>query len=86
MNRNTQAHFAQIPSMDIARSKFDRSFKHITTCNLGELVPCYVDPDIVPGDTVTMKQADLIRMTTPITPAMDDLKADFSGSLSQIGL
>lgn len=77
MNRNTQAHFAQIPSMDISRSKFDRSFIHKTTCNTGELVPIYVDPDIVPGDTVTMKMSDLIRMTTPITPVMDELKADF---------
>lgn len=77
MNRNTQAHFATIPSMDISRSKFDRSFVHKTTCNTGELVPIYVDPDIVPGDTVTMKMSDLIRMTTPITPVMDDLKADF---------
>lgn len=77
MNRNTQSHFATIPSMDISRSKFDRSFVHKTTCNTGELVPIYVDPDIVPGDTVTMKMSDLIRMTTPITPVMDDLKADF---------
>lgn len=77
MNRNTQSHFATIPSMDISRSKFDRSFVHKTTCNTGELVPIYVDPDIVPGDTVTMRMSDLIRMTTPITPVMDDLKADF---------
>ena len=77
MNRETQAHFAQIPSMDISRSKFDRSFIHKTTCNVGELVPIYCDPDIIPGDTVTMKMSDLIRMTTPITPVMDELKADF---------
>ena len=77
MNRNSQAHFAQIPSMDISRSKFDRSFIHKTTCNTGELVPIYVDPDIVPGDTVTMKMSDLIRMTTPVCPVMDELKADF---------
>lgn len=77
MNRETQAHFAQIPSMDISRSKFDRSFIHKSSCNVGELVPIYVDCDIVPGDTVTMRIADLIRMTTPITPVMDELKADF---------
>lgn len=77
MNRETQAHFAQIPSMDISRSKFDRSFIHKSSCNVGELVPVYVDCDIVPGDTVTMRVADLIRMTTPITPVMDELKVDF---------
>lgn len=77
MNRETQAHFAQIPSMDISRSKFDRSFIHKSSCNVGELVPVYLDCDIVPGDTVTMRVADLIRMTTPITPVMDELKVDF---------
>lgn len=77
MNRNTQAHFAQIPSMDISRSKFDRSFNHTTTGNLGELIPVFVDPDIVPGDSVFMKMSDLIRMTTPVCPTMGDLKADF---------
>lgn len=77
MNRETQSHFAQIPSMDISRSKFNRSFIHKTTVNTGDLVPIYVDPDIVPGDTVTMRMSDLIRMTTPITPVMDELKADF---------
>lgn len=77
MNRETQAHFARIPSMDISRSKFDRSFNHTTTGNLGELIPVYVDPDIVPGDSVFMKMSDLIRMTTPVCPTMGDLKADF---------
>lgn len=77
MNRNTQSHFANVPSMDISRSKFDRSFNHTTTGNLGELIPVYVDPDIVPGDSVFMKMSDLIRMTTPVCPTMGDLKADF---------
>lgn len=77
MNRNTQSHFANIPSMDISRSKFDRSFNHTTTGDLGELIPVYVDPDIVPGDSVFMKMSDLIRMTTPVCPTMGDLKADF---------
>ena len=76
MNRETQAHFAQIPSMDISRSKFDRSFIHKTTMNAADLVPIYVDPDIVPGDTVTMRMSELVRMTTPIVPVMDELSMD----------
>ena len=76
MNRETQAHFAQIPSVDISRSKFDRSFIHKTTMNASDLVPIYVDPDIVPGDTVTMKMSELVRMTTPIVPIMDELSMD----------
>ena len=77
MNRNTQEHFAQLPTVDIGRSKFDRGFTHTTTFNTGELVPVYVDPDIIPGDTVSMKQSEIIRMTTPICPVMDNAFLDF---------
>lgn len=77
MNRNTQEHFAMLPEVNIGRSKFDRGFTHTTTFNTGELVPVYVDPDIVPGDTVTMRQSEIIRMTTPICPVMDNAYMDF---------
>lgn len=76
MNRESQAHFAQIPSMDISRSKFNRSFIHKTTMNAADLVPIYVDPDIIPGDTVTMRMSELVRMTTPIVPIMDEMSMD----------
>ena len=76
MNRNTEAHFSQLPTIDISRSKFDMSHTHKTTCNTGELIPIYVDLDIVPGDTVTMKMSSLIRMMTPLTPVMDNAFAD----------
>lgn len=77
MNRNTEAHFAELPTVKIGRSKFDRSFNHKTTFNTGELVPVFVDPDIVPGDTVTMRQSELVRMMTPIAPVMDNSFMDF---------
>lgn len=44
--------------------------------NAADLVPIYVDPDIVPGDTVTMRMSELVRMTTPIVPIMDELSMD----------
>lgn len=77
MNRNTEAHFAELPTVDIGRSKFDRSFNHKTTFNTGELVPVFVDPDIVPGDTISMRQSELVRMMTPIAPVMDNAFMDF---------
>ena len=76
MNRETQAHFAKYPSVSIGRSKFDRSFDHMTSFSQGQLVPIFVDPDIVPGDTVSMKMAELVRMTTPLTPVMGNAKLD----------
>lgn len=77
MNRNTEAHFSQLPTLEISRSKFNMGHTHTTTVNAAELVPIYVDPDIVPGDTVTMKMSDVIRMMTPIAPVMGNAFADF---------
>lgn len=76
MNRNTNLHFSQTPKINIARSKFDESCSIKTTFNVGDVVPVYVDSDILPGDTVQMDMTELIRMATPIYPIMDNLFAD----------
>lgn len=75
MNRNTQAHFAQVPTIDINRSKFDRSFTHKTTMNTGDLIPIFIT-DVLPGDTMKMNTAHVVRMMTPITPVMDNANMD----------
>lgn len=77
MNRNEEMHFSELPTIDISRSKFDMSFTHKGTMNAADLVPVYVDCDIVPGDTVTMRQSQIIRMMTPIAPVMDNCYMDF---------
>lgn len=76
MNRNTQAHFAQTPSLKMGRSKFDRSFTNKTTFNAGDLIPFYVDCGIMPGDTVKMNTAQVVRMMTPVAPVMDNANLD----------
>ena len=76
MNRNTESHFANTPSIGISRSKFDRSFTHKGTANTGDLFPIYCDCTIMPGDTIKMRSSQLIRMMTPITPVMDNCFAD----------
>ena len=76
MNRNTELHFKNTPSIDLKRSKFEESHSHKTSFNVGDIVPVFVDPDILPGDTVQMDMAELIRMATPIYPIMDNLYAD----------
>lgn len=70
MSSNTE-HFTVLPEIDISRSKFDRPFDHKDTFNCSELVPLYVD-EIIPGDTVEMRVAGVIRETTPIYPVMDN--------------
>lgn len=76
MNRNTELHFGHTPQIDIKRSKFEMSRSNKTTFNVGDVIPVYVDADILPGDTVQMDMAELVRMATPIYPIMDNLYMD----------
>ena len=73
----SQKNFAITPSVSISRSKFRRPSQHKTSFNLGEIVPIYVDADILPGDTVSLDLASLIRMSTPIAPIMDNIYVDY---------
>ena len=66
--------FARVPSTDIQRSKFDRSHGVKTTLDSGFLVPIFVD-EALPADTFTLSYRQLCRLTTPIVPFMDQLKA-----------
>lgn len=75
MSRNDQAHFSQVPHVDIQRSRFKRDSRLLTTMNAGRLIPIYVD-ECLPGDTVSIDTASLVRMTTPIFPVMDNCYLD----------
>lgn len=75
MSRNDQAHFSNVPNVDIQRSRFKRPDRLLTTMNAGRLIPIYVD-ECLPGDTVSIDTAALIRMTTPIFPVMDNCYMD----------
>lgn len=71
MNRNTESHFSLTPTVNIGRSKFDRSFDMKTTFNTGDLIPIYCS-DVLPGDSIKMRMSEIIRMQTPIAPVMDN--------------
>ena len=73
----SQKNFAITPSVSISRSKFKRPNTHKTSFNLGDIVPIYVDADILPGDTVSMDLAALVRMSNPICPIMDNIHIDY---------
>lgn len=75
MNRNTEAHFGNLPSLDMKRSKFKMPFSHKTTMNAGKIIPI-LHKEILPGDSVKLKMSELIRMTTPIHPVMDNCYID----------
>lgn len=75
MSRNTDSHFGSAPMKDIKRSSFKRPCTHSTTFNTGEIIPILAD-EVLPGDTVKMHTASLVRMTTPINPVMDNAWLD----------
>lgn len=74
-NRNSESRFAQVPHANIKRARFKRNYSNITTINEGDLVPIYVD-EVLPGDTISLNQNSLIRMSTPLYPVMDNAYCD----------
>lgn len=75
MNRNKDAGFNQVPRLDITRSRFKRRQDVKLTLDAGKLIPFYVD-EVLPGDTFSVDQAAIVRMTTPIFPVMDNCYMD----------
>lgn len=72
MNRNSENHFANVPKNKMERSTFTMNQGIRTTFNMGDLIPFYVDLDILPGDTMQYDFTAVIRQSTPIYPTMDN--------------
>lgn len=74
--RNVESRFSTNPtSIDISRSKFIRSSSVKTSFNAGQLIPFYVD-EVLPGDTFSIDDSKVVRMSTLLTPIMDNLYID----------
>lgn len=74
--RSSQQHdFSTVPSIDVPRSSFDRSFQHKTGFDAGYLIPILVD-DILPGDTFNVSMHAMCRLSTPQFPLFDNLYLD----------
>lgn len=77
MSRNANSRFALNPTnIDIQRSRFSRPHSLKTTFNVGDIIPIYVDTDVLPGDTYQMDTSKVVRMQTLLTPMMDNLYLD----------
>lgn len=77
-NRYSQHSFAQIPSVNMARSKFDRSHTVKDTFDFDYLTPIMVD-EIIPGDTINLTLNTFIRLSNSAlkVPIMDNMYVDF---------
>lgn len=76
MKRNNEAHFNQVPNLEITRSRFKRDQDIKLTFDAGQLIPFYVD-EVLPGDTFSIDNVGLVRMSTPIFPVMDNCYLDY---------
>ncbi len=69
---NVTNRFAQTPNVNIPRSSFNRSHRHLTTIDVDYLYPIYLD-EALPGDTFKLNMTGFARLNTPIFPIMDNM-------------
>lgn len=62
-------------NLSLNRSIFNRKHQVKTSFNLGDIVPITFY-DVLPGDTLSLDMADVVRMGTPMSPIMDNLWLD----------
>lgn len=75
-SRASQHSFAQTPDVNIARSRFDRSYGVKDTWQFDVLTPFFVE-EILPGDSINLDVAVFARLSTQIKPTMDNMGTDF---------
>ncbi|ALS03650.1 VP1 [Gokushovirus WZ-2015a] len=62
--------------LDISRSKYHAQPTITGTFNAGELVPFYIDQDVMPGSSYKVRLRTCIRGSTPVGVPMDNLYMD----------
>lgn len=74
--RNEETMVTNLPEINIQRSTFgSKSHRHLMTANAADLNIIYAE-EYLPGDTLKINLATLIREQTPIHPTMDNCMAD----------
>lgn len=69
------AHYARVPQISHSRNSFSISEKHLMTMNYDYLYPCW-HKYIYPGDTLSITQHIMARLTTQVAVLYDDLYFD----------
>lgn len=67
--------FSDLPEVNMPRCAIKRPSTYKTTLDAGKLYPIFCD-EALPGDTFTLDASVLARLSTPITPFMDNLVMD----------
>lgn len=73
---SNQFTFTQTPTIKKPRSRFDLSAKRLTSGNVGELIPFYLQ-EVYPGDTMKLNATCVSRLSSSfLKPIMDNLFLD----------
>ena len=72
MSRNELQRFAQLPDIDISRSRINRDHSVKFTACVGECIP-FLYEDILPGDSVNLSTTSITRLQPLVAPIMDNL-------------
>lgn len=68
--------FSAVPRINRRRSKFDLSYEHLTTMNVGTLYPVYLQ-EVIPGDTFQITPKFVTRLSSSyLRPVMSNLFQD----------
>lgn len=74
--RRSNYRYGSVPMVYHSRSRFDLSYSHKTTLNVGDLIPAYLQ-EIYPGDTFKCDASIVARATSSfLKPVMDNLFCD----------
>lgn len=76
MNKKQEAHFANLPKVNMSRSRFDMDHDLNTSFNTGQLIPLGQAFEVLPGDTIKWSTSSLVRLTTLRAPIMSNLFFD----------
>ena len=75
MGKNEEVRFGTIPPPEVPRSIFDLSHGHMTSFNVGELVPIEWSM-CLPGDTWKWTTSSVTRLQTLITPMFSNMELE----------
>lgn len=75
-NRYSQHSFSMVPSANVPRSVFDRSYARKSTFDFDYLVPFFYD-EVLPGDVINLDVQSFIRLATQTVPVLDSMYIDF---------
>lgn len=75
-NINKDAGLLDLPKVHVPHSQWDTKFSNYLSCNIGDIVPVYID-EVMPSEKRRITMGMLSHMTTPIAPIFNAQYTEF---------